>query len=81
MKRVPLEGKTFGKWKVLSYEGCVGGKKSFYQCRCMGCGQIYSIRADRLTCGRTNRCLQCRIAEDCAYGRKLKQKTDKLFSL
>ncbi|MGN0659255.1 MAG: hypothetical protein ACI4LA_06575 [Emergencia sp.] len=75
MRRIPLEGKTFGKWKVLSYEGCVGGKKSYYRCLCTGCGREYSVRADRLTGQRTTRCCQCRRTEDRINGRKQGRKT------
>ena len=63
MKRIPLEGQTFGKWLVLEYIGCFNGKKSYYLCRCEGCGQEYQIRADRLTGGKTTQCAACRHRE------------------
>ena len=63
MRRIPLEGQTFGKWLVLEYIGCFNGKKSYYLCRCEGCGQEYKIRADRLTGGKTTQCAACRNAQ------------------
>ena len=33
MKREIMEGRSFGKWEVLSYDGCYDHKKSFYLCR------------------------------------------------
>lgn len=59
MKRIPLEDRDFCKWHVLEYLGCQG-KKTYYSCLCTGCGKTYPIRADRLTCGRTRQCAECR---------------------
>lgn len=58
MNRKPLEGTTIGRWKVISYAGCKG-KKAYYTCQCMDCGEIYIRRSDKLSSGATNRCRKC----------------------
>ena len=60
MRRIPLEGQTFGKWQVVDYIGCFHHKKSYYLCKCQGCGQEHQIRADRLTSGQSTQCLACK---------------------
>ena len=62
MRRKPLEGRNFGKWEVLAYEGCFNHKKMRYLCRCTNCGSIKSIRADKLKSGKTTQCAECRRA-------------------
>ena len=62
MRRKPLEGRHFGKWEVLAYEGCFNHKKMRYLCRCTNCGSIKSIRADKLKSGKTTQCAECRRA-------------------
>lgn len=57
MKREIMEGRSFGKWEVLSYDGCYDHKKSFYLCRCGGCGEIHRVRADRLKAGKSTSAL------------------------
>ena len=59
MKREIMEGRSFGKWEVLSYDGCYAHKKSFYLCRCGGCGEIHRVRADRLKAGKSTQCFNC----------------------
>lgn len=48
MKREIIEGQSFGEWEVISYAGCRGNKKTYYNCRCRGCGEIYQVRKDKM---------------------------------
>lgn len=57
-KRQPLEGRLIGKWQILDYIGC-DGKKSWYKCKCTGCGSICSVRGDKLISGRSTQCFTC----------------------
>ena len=59
MKREIIEGQSFGEWEVISYAGCRGNKKSYYNCRCRGCGEIYQVRKDKMKSGESTRCFQC----------------------
>ncbi len=59
MKRDPLEGQYFGKWKVLSYDGCYNHKKSYYFCLCTGCGEVHRVRADKMKSGKSTQCTAC----------------------
>jgi len=59
MQRECLEGQIFGKWQVISYEGCPDQKKSYYNCRCMGCGKILRVRSDKMKAGTSTRCTAC----------------------
>ena len=59
MKREMIEGQRFGKWEVLSYDGCYEHKKSYYFCRCTGCGEIYRVRADKMKAGWSTQCVNC----------------------
>lgn len=63
MHREPLEGQRFGKWIVISFEGCFNHKKSRYICLCTGCGNMHSIRADKLKAGKTLQCADCRRSQ------------------
>lgn len=56
MKKVrnDLTGKEYGRLFVLGVDDS-GGRKTKYLCRCE-CGNIKSIRADALVCGRTKSC-------------------------
>ena len=62
MKRLPLEGKMIGLWKVISYEGC-DGKKSWYLCECTKCGKKKLVRADKLRADKTRQCAACRAKQ------------------
>lgn len=59
MKREIIEGQSFGEWEVISYAGCRGNKKTYYNCRCRGCGEIYQVRKDKMKSGESTRCFQC----------------------
>ncbi len=64
---VPMEGKQFGKWSVLSYQG-----DSNWLCRC-ACGRERSINGGNLRSGRTKSCAYCHLAtaRPCRYRNSL----------
>ena len=59
MKREIMEGRSFGNWEVLRYDGCYDRKKSYYICKCKKCGTVHRVRADKLKSGGTSQCLSC----------------------
>lgn len=59
-RRKPLEGKTIGNWKVVSYHGMIDAKKSAYLCECTLCGNTKLVRADKLMAGKSMMCMDCR---------------------
>lgn len=63
-----LTGKIFGSWEVLSYEG---HKK--WKCKCLDCGNIYSVFTNNLKSGTSNKC------ENCANKDKRNDLTGKIF--
>lgn len=54
MRRQRLEGKRFGKWKVLSFAG-VRGTHSYYRARC-ACGTRRTVEASTLPNGISKSC-------------------------
>lgn len=60
MNRKPLEGTKQGDWLILSYIKN-DGKKSWYNCRCLCCGKEKPVRADKMTSGRSKRCIDCSL--------------------
>lgn len=66
MKRNVLEGKLIYNWLVLAYAGN-WQHKSYYQCKCLDCGNVYLRRADKLLAGKTRRCRDCTLAIKAGY--------------
>lgn len=56
--RIPLEGTVQGYWSVLQFVGN-DGKKSWYLCRCLKCGRVNRVRADKLRSGKSTMCPAC----------------------
>jgi hypothetical protein len=54
MKRIDLQGRTFGRLKVIDYYGCVKGR-SIWICRC-DCGKATFVRGEDLTKSHTVSC-------------------------
>lgn len=56
MKKEELIGKVIGKWKILNP---TNGKRYYYDCKCLGCGEIKSIKIHSILNGKSKQCRQC----------------------
>lgn len=54
--RIDLSGKSFGRWKVVSYAG-----NRHWHCQCK-CGCMYLVYGGSLRGGKTNGCIKCHPA-------------------
>jgi hypothetical protein len=58
--RDDLIGRTFGTLRVERVLPRVPGEKTRFECRCLGCGAITSVRGDHIVSGHTTSC-GCRV--------------------
>lgn len=59
-----LVGKTFGKWKVKSFAGRLGKKRSAYLvCECTSCNKDYNVEMGNMIRGVSTQCRSCSLVD------------------
>ncbi len=53
---IDLSNQKFGKWEVLEYSG-----RSFWKCKCTGCGLIKTVESISLRRGVSKGCKNCKV--------------------
>lgn len=54
-------GTTIGNWQILQrdYHPTSKQHSTFFKCKCLGCGQIFSVSRDSLIAGKSSSCQKC----------------------
>lgn len=54
-----LTNQQFGKWLVLNRDTERQTAQAYWNCKCLGCNTIHSVRGSALTSGKSTQCSSC----------------------
>ena len=54
-----LTNQQFGKWLVLNRDTERQAAQAYWNCKCLGCNTIHSVRGSALTSGKSTQCSSC----------------------